>query len=119
VARTSKKPKSPSPRRSTRTLERLANVVPHPRYGTAIVPSGLVGEDDVIPGPPEWSKDVTAHEASGCVAAWKRRIVFQLAARARATRRAVESELPVLRLRLFAAFSGQFERSLHTVHIFV
>jgi hypothetical protein len=64
VARTSKKPTSSSPRRvskrSTRTLERLANVVPHPRYGTEIVPSGLVGEDDVIPGPPEWSKGYLA-----------------------------------------------------------
>lgn len=60
----SKKPKLSSARPSTRTLERLANVVPHPRYGTEIVPSGLVGKDDVIPGPPEWSKDVTFPESA-------------------------------------------------------
>ncbi|MCY0992087.1 zinc-ribbon domain containing protein [Nannocystis sp. ILAH1] len=64
MARTSKTTKSPSPRRSTRTLERLANLVPHPRYGTEIVPSGQVGDDDVIPGPPEWSKDVTFPETA-------------------------------------------------------
>jgi len=63
VARTSKKSKS-SPQPSARTLKRLASVVPHPRYGTEIVPSGLVGEDDVIPGPPAWSKDVTFPESA-------------------------------------------------------
>lgn len=64
MARKPKKPKSSSPRHSTRTLERLASVVPHPRYGTEIVPSGLVGDDDVIPGPPSWSKDVTFPESA-------------------------------------------------------
>lgn len=53
------KKKTPrSPRRSDRTLERLANVVPHPRYGTEPIPSGEVGEGDVVPEPPAWSKDV-------------------------------------------------------------
>lgn len=64
VARRSKKTGSPSPRRSAQTLERLDNVVPHPRYGTEIVPSGRVGEGSVIPPPPAWSKDVTFPESA-------------------------------------------------------
>ncbi len=64
MARTSKKTKSPSPHRSARTLERLANLVPHPRYGTEVVPSGRLGADDLISGPPEWSKDVTFPESA-------------------------------------------------------
>lgn len=64
MARKSKKTKSHSPERSARTLERLANVVPHPRYGTAIVPSKRVGDDDVIREPPAWSKDVTFRESA-------------------------------------------------------
>ncbi len=59
-----KKAATPAPERSRRTLERLANVVPHPRYGTEIEPSGLVGEDDVIPPPPDWSKDVIFPESA-------------------------------------------------------
>lgn len=61
MARSSEKSSS---QRSKRTLERLAMVVPHPRYGTEIVPSGCVGDDDVIPAPPEWSKDVTFPETA-------------------------------------------------------
>jgi hypothetical protein len=64
VPRRSKKTKSSAPTRSLRTLERLANAVPHPRYGTEIVSSGSVGEHDAIPGPPEWSKDVTFPESA-------------------------------------------------------
>ena len=64
MARKFKKTKSPSPERSARTLERLANVVPHPRYGTDVVPSGRVGDDDVIREPPEWSRDVTFQESA-------------------------------------------------------
>lgn len=58
------KRKSHSPQRPRQMLERLAQVVEHPRYGTEIVPSGQVGEGDVIPGPPEWSKDVTFPESA-------------------------------------------------------
>lgn len=60
----SKKTKTRSRRRSARTLERLADLVPHPRYGTEIVPSGQVGDEDVIPEPPEWSKDVIFPESA-------------------------------------------------------
>ena len=62
VARKSKKAPSSSTRLSKQTLERLANVVPHPRYGTEVVPSGHVGE--TIPGPPHWSTDVTFPESA-------------------------------------------------------
>ena len=64
VARPTKKTKPRSPRLSAQTLERLANVVHHPRYGSEIVPSGRVGEGVVIPGPPAWSEDVTFPESA-------------------------------------------------------
>jgi hypothetical protein len=60
----SKKTRLPLQQSSERTLERLANVVPHPRYGSEIVPSGQAGVDDVIPAPPAWSKDVTFPESA-------------------------------------------------------
>jgi Probable zinc-ribbon domain len=64
MSKKTKKPRHRAPLRSRETLERLARVVPHPRFGTEIKPSGLVGPDDVIPEPREWSKDVIFPESA-------------------------------------------------------
>lgn len=57
VARTTKKKETTS-QLSRRTLERLAKVVPHPRYGSQPIASGEVDDVDEIPKPRSWSKDV-------------------------------------------------------------